>query len=95
MNTKQQLDPVYTSARREALFILALFGICFVWAIGVYYCDGYFPTAAPAGEVPIVLGMPRWVFYGIFLPWVFVDVVTIWFVFFFMKDSDLGEADEK
>ena len=41
------------------------------------------------------MGMPRWVFWGIFMPWLFVDAVTIWFVFFFMKDDDLGEGEEK
>ena len=90
-----QLDPAFTNARREAFFILGLFACCFVWALGVYFADGYFPTSSVPGEIPTVLGMPRWVFWGIFLPWLVVDAVTIWFVFFFMRDDDLGEQDDK
>ena len=93
-NPQPQLDPVFVSARREASFILVLFAVCFVWALSVYYFDGYFPAKTPTGELPIVMGMPRWIFWGIFMPWVFVDVVTIWFVFFFMKDNDLGEEED-
>ena len=95
MKDSQQLDPVFVSARREALFILGLFVVCFVWALGVYFYDGYYPHGQIPEQVPKVLGIPRWVFWGIFMPWVFVDVVTVWFVFFFMTDDDLGEAEEK
>lgn len=91
---QQQLDPVFTNSRREALFILVLFAACFVWALGVYFFDGYYPSGEMPSQIPTVLGMPRWVFWGIFAPWLFVDAVTVWFVFGFMKDDDLGEMDD-
>ena len=94
-DTKYRLDPVFTSARREALFILALFACCFAWSLGVYFVDGYYPDGDIPTEVPTMFGMPRWVFWGICLPWLFVDAVTIWFVFFFMRDNELGETEEK
>ena len=94
-NAQRQYDPVFLNARREALFILVLFAGCFVWALGVYFADGYYPDGNIPQQVPKVLGMPRWVFWGIFMPWLFVDAVTVWFVFFFMKDDDLGESRDK
>ena len=95
MKNPHLLDPVFVHARREALFILVLFALCFVWALGVYFVDGYYPNGEIPAQIPKVLGMPRWVFWGIFMPWLFVDAVTVWFVFFYMKDDDLGEAEEK
>ncbi|MCR9118516.1 MAG: YhdT family protein [bacterium] len=88
-----QLDPVYVHARREAMVILGLFVVCFIWAISVYYLDGYFP-AQSVTEVHILWGVPRWVFFGICLPWCFSIVCTFVFVFGFMRDDDLGENDE-
>lgn len=93
---KAKLDPVFLNARREALFILVVFAVCFLWSILVCYFDGYVTAGNITANVPIVWGMPRWVFWGIFMPWVFADVVTIGFVFFFMRDDDLGEtADDE
>ena len=87
------LDPVYVHARREAVFILLLFAVCAVWSLSVGYLDGYQSPGETWAEVPLVLGMPRWVFWGIFMPWLFADAVTIWFVFRFMVDDDLGEGE--
>lgn len=84
-------DPVYLHATREAWVILGLFAVLLVWAMGVYYFDGYDPEATKT-SVAIVLGMPRWVFWGIFAPWCFSILCTVAFVFFFMKDDDLGES---
>lgn len=89
---RQQLDPVYLNARREALIILAVFAVCFTWAILVYFFDGYTPIGKAPPDVTLVLGMPRWVFWGIFVPWIFADVVTLIFALFVMRDDDLGES---
>jgi len=32
----------------------------------------------------LVFGMPAWVFWGIALPWLAVDLVAFWFCFFYM-----------
>jgi sodium/pantothenate symporter len=85
-------DPVYLHARREAVFILVVFAAFLAWAVGVAYLDGYLAPGETVAEVPTVLGMPRWVFWGIFLPWIFADIATVIFCFFFMADDDLGES---
>ncbi|MBW3596627.1 MAG: YhdT family protein [Planctomycetes bacterium] len=87
-------DPLYLHARREAVFILSVFAICLAWSVGVCYADGYLAPGESVAEVPTVLGMPRWVFWGIFVPWIFADVMTVVFCFFFMTDDDLGVAHE-
>lgn len=50
------------------------------------------PTANPSTAVlerpvqlSMVLGLPAWVFWGIVLPWLVVDVVAVWFCFVWMR----------
>lgn len=50
------------------------------------------PAANPSPAVPgrpvqlsMVLGLPAWVFWGIVLPWLAVDVVAVWFCFVWMR----------
>lgn len=40
--------------------------------------------------VEIVLGMPKWIVFGILVPWVIALTLTVWFALCFMKDTDLG-----
>lgn len=49
--------------------------------------------AAP--EVSTVLGMPLWVFTGILLPWLAIDVAVFWFCYYYMADDDLGLSPEE
>jgi uncharacterized membrane protein YhdT len=84
------LDPLYLNARRELVYILAVFAVCATWAVSICYLDGYRAAGEAIGEIPMVLGMPRWVFWGIFVPWLFADMATIWFCFAVMSDDDLG-----
>ena len=65
---------------------------CFIWTLAVCLRNGYQESVDPA-TFPKVFGLPAWVAWGIALPWVLADVVTIWFCFFRMKDGDLGGED--
>ncbi len=85
-------DAVYVHSLREAAVIVVMFSIACVWAISVSFSTGY--NLAETDEVATVLGMPAWVFYAVLLPWVVIDVVAIWFCFFYMQNDDLGEAVE-
>ncbi len=85
-------DPVFLHARREALFILALFGFLLVWSVTICYGFGY---ATNTQNITTVLGMPKWVFWGVLIPWILADVATIWFCFFYMVDDDLGQSEEE
>lgn len=87
-----ELDPVFLNSRREAAAIFLLWFLCLLWAVPVCYATGYGVDVVP-GKVPTVLGMPSWVFWGLLLPWLVADGVTIWLCFRFIKDDPLGTVE--
>lgn len=89
-----EYDPVYLQSTRELGVIIVLFLVFFTWSVGTCYWLGYGQGESGDSKVAVILGMPAWVFWGIFLPWVGVDIAAVWFCFFYMKDDDLGEAQE-
>ena len=93
--TKPTYDRTYLHSLRETYVILGLFALFCVWSIVVSYNLGYVSESELGNEIRTVWGMPSWVWWGIFLPWIAVDVVAIWFCFFFMKADDLGEESEQ
>jgi hypothetical protein len=91
---KEQYDPVFLHARREAIVIILLFsGFC-AWSISVCLTQGYLESDESLATIDTTFGMPTWTFWGIFVPWLVVDVVAVWFCFFFMKADDLGDVHE-
>ncbi len=90
-------DPLFVDSLREAGWILLMWVACFVWTLSFCLTNGYpKPGDVNPETFSTVLGMPAWVAYGIALPWLIADVVTIWFCIFRMKDADLGtEPDEQ
>lgn len=90
---KPTYDPVFINASREAIVIVILFTIMLIWSLSVSIGLGYFSESQTV-DIGTVLGLPAWVFWGILIPWIAVDVISIWFCFFFMKDDDLGEVEE-
>lgn len=40
-----------------------------------------------------IWGMPRWVFFGILIPWIVGVVLTFWFATYFMKDTNLIDVE--
>ena len=72
--------------------LLIVWGICAVYCLTVCYLAGY--DRDPA-TIETFLGVPDWVFYGVFAPWGLANVVAWWFSFRLMVDEDLGaDADE-
>lgn len=84
-------DATYLHSLREAYVIIALFAFFCIWSIYVCYTYGYLGEGETRADVPTVFGMPSWAFWGICLPWIGVDIVAVWFCFFFMEADDLGE----
>ena len=93
-NEQYELDPVFLNSRREAKIIFCVWFLCLIWAVPVSYMLGYNQEVTP-GDVETILGIPRWTFLGIFLPWLAADVITTWFCFRFLKEDDLGQADDE
>lgn len=82
-------DPLFVDSLRESGWILLMWVCCFIWTLAVCLTYGYQENVDPA-TFSKVFGMPAWVAYGIALPWIIADIVTIWFCLFQMKDGDLG-----
>ena len=82
-------DPVFLHARREALVLLVAFVVFLVWTILTCYILGY---RQPTVDVRTVWGMPRWVFWGVVVPWMAANVFTFAFAWFYMVNDPLGQA---
>jgi fatty acid desaturase len=89
-----EFDPVFLNSRREAWAIFMTWFVVMIWAVPVCYLMGYEPDI-DSSNVSMIMGIPTWVFWGIVLPWLVADVVTGWFCFKFMKNDDLGTADDE
>lgn len=90
-----EIDPVYLHARREAVVVLVIFAVFATYVLTVSYWLGFAATDAdPPGEIELgpFGGMPRWVFWGIVIPWLAANVVTAWFCFLYMKEDELDAA---
>lgn len=89
-------DATYRHARREAILIFCAWAVALLWAVPYCYFSGFTtgPSSIDPETMPLVLGIPSWVFWGVGAPWLAADVFTIWLCFFYMEDDDLGEAHE-
>lgn len=83
-------DPVYVHSRREAALILLIWAASLAWTVGYCWMNGY-EQASP----PLVLGMPRWVFWGVLAPWVVAAAASVVFAHRVMILDDLGENEEE
>jgi len=82
-------DPVYRSSLREMKWIIVSWTICFFWVIGYTGLYGYPPPDQP---LTTVIGMPSWVFWGVFLPWVLAAVFSSWFALTQIQDHPLDDS---
>lgn len=87
-------DPVYLNSRREALVIFGIFIAGLIWAVPYCYLTGYIGDFEQ-GDFSTTFGIPTWLFWGIAVPWLIADIVTVWFCFFYMADDDLGVGPEQ
>jgi hypothetical protein len=89
-------DATFRHARQEAILIFFAWLAALLWAVPYCYFAGFStePGAIDPETMPLILGMPSWVFWGVGFPWLLADVFTVWLCFFYMKDDDLGEAHE-
>ncbi len=85
------LDPVFVSARREALVAALVWAAATAWSVG--YCARY-GYGRSVESLSFVLWFPDWVFWGIVAPWLVCIVISLWFALSFMSDEDLGTNDQ-
>lgn len=80
-------DPIVVDSRREGLVAFGVWLAAGLWTIGYCAAFGY----GQPGEVPLVLGVPSWVMWGVFAPWTMCTIVSSLLATFFIRDADLGE----
>ncbi len=89
----ETLAESFTQSKRELKFILGTWLVFFLWVAIVCSTIGRVP---PGEEVPILFGMPRWVIFGVALPWVVATGVGVFFGLRVMKDTNLeGDGDSE
>jgi len=90
---RRNYDPVFLNSRREAGVIFCLWLAGFAWVVPFSYMTGYLRDFDPA-TFTTIWGIPTWLFWGLFVPWLVANIFTTWFCFGFMKDDDLGKVRE-
>lgn len=82
----KQLGESFRQSRRETVVI------CMAWAVFLAWTGiGCGLGSHQEGDEPVrtILGMPRWVFFGVVLPWLAACAFTVWFSMVYMQDTDL------
>jgi hypothetical protein len=85
-------DPVLRSSRKEAIAVGIAWLAAISWTIG--YCAAHGYNRNPEGPT-YVLGVPDWVFYGVFAPWACCYVFAFVLSYVLMADADLGSARDE
>jgi len=75
----------YRRSRREAVVAALIWFLAGIWTISVSYWLGYTRPVRSLG------GIPNWVFWGVFLPWVVFFLIHTWYSLIYMRDED-GES---
>ena len=91
--SQTEYDAIFLNSRREAIIIFCVWLAGFVWAVPYCYLNGFQGNIDPE-NLETIWGIPSWLFWGIFVPWIVADLFTTWFCFCYMKDDDLGETHE-
>jgi len=82
----RKLGDSFRQSRREMFVIVGAWLVFLIWT-GLVCAFG--SGLDPDEPVKTLLGMPRWVFLGVVLPWIAACCFTLWFSMFYMKDTDL------
>jgi uncharacterized membrane protein YhdT len=88
--TQTTEDPVVTSSRREAVFALALWVVTLAYTVGYCHAFGYYRSP---DDIRFILGIPDWILWGVFAPWLACTIISSLFAKFVMRDAHIGEDD--
>ena len=85
-----ELGASFRQARREFWVMIV------TWIVFAGWTLGYNSLSSQGGEGPVevLFDLPRWVIFGVVIPWILAVSVTVWFALCFMKDTPLGEEEE-
>lgn len=88
----EDLAASFRQSRKEFWFMVMTWVAFAAWTLGFNFL---FAKGEEGEAVEVVFGMPKWVVFGIAIPWMIALGLTIWFAMFYMKDTDLGRTDEE
>ena len=74
----------FLRTRKEAIVAGLIWCVFFVWVVGLSYRMGY-GTVDPADTV---IGFPRWIFWGVFVPFLTATAVNCVYAFAYLADDD-------
>ena len=86
-----EYDPVFVSSRREAIVIFCIWLAGLLWCVPCCYILGF--REQDPETMKTILGVPAWLFWGIAMPWVVADLLTVWVTMFFMRDEELDDVE--
>ncbi len=79
---------------REGRVAVGLWLAGLVWTLVVVIGWGYVPVDQRPDQPTLVLGMPAWVAWGLFLPWLVEIAATWWFAMCVLQDDPPLADDE-
>jgi len=85
------LSTQYRHARqclKEARFVALTWIVALVFCGGWIGLFGYIPPSDRPDVPPLVLGIPSWVVWGLFVPWLVLILVTWFFAAVILKDDE-------
>ena len=80
-----EMQPSYRRSRLEAVVAGVIWFVCGCWVIGISFYLGY---AQPARSIG---GVPHWILWGVFVPWVVFFLIHCWYSLVFMRDDSASE----
>lgn len=87
---RESLDNSFRQSRKEFLAMVGCWIAFAIWTLGYNSMCAF--DAESSADNP-VLGMPRWVVFGILVPWAIALCLTVWFALRFMQDTSLDPED--
>ncbi|GAB4147749.1 MAG: hypothetical protein Tsb009_21120 [Planctomycetaceae bacterium] len=85
---------------REGWVAIAIWFVAMIWCCSVMILKGYVPVSERPEEPILFLGMPAWVVWGLFVPWLVQIGATWWFAICWLKDDEpfhefpqMGQSD--
>lgn len=106
MADHQAAHRLFLNSRREAVLVLIVNAVALVWTVGYCFLKGYqhapdswvvqwgWATPRSAADFHHLGGLPDWVMFGIFLPWLVCALLTI-LACLVMRDDELGQDVEE
>lgn len=79
--SQQERRSNYLCARREAGAAMLVWLLAIVWTVGVSWWLG---RETPA---PMLFGFPRWIVFGVALPWAACFLFTCWYSLIYLREK--------